>query len=303
MVPVEAPVIDLDASGELQLWFATNNRCGCNVYDADVGKNYRFHVAPAAREPGWLGNAQFAQGRGGAVGPLPECPRVIRPSFFGFAASVLALVVLGPACGSSDREPAFPDPDVTSSGVGPDGAPYPEDDIGALPRVNGRRGQRIPNLSFQGYVNGDRAAGLKTISLADYYDPKATRHKVLILLAAATWCSICAATSEALVPRKAALEAEGAVFLEVVINGNTLNEGPSLGEVEGWMSRHQTNYSTAIDVRARRLGGLGVNTVPWSWIIDTRSMEMLEGGAGAPADMVKYARAGITFVNENPPSY
>jgi len=60
---------------------------------------------------------------------------------------------------------------------------------------------------------------------------------------------------------------------------------------------------TAIDVRARRLGSLGVNTVPWSWIIDTRSMEMLEGGAGAPADMAKYARAGLTFVNENPHSY
>lgn len=208
-----------------------------------------------------------------------------------------------PACGADVKEPDFADPNAAAATTNPDGVPYPTDDIGASPRVNGRRGQRFPNLSFQGYVNGDRSAGLRTISLADYYDPKATRHKVLILLAAATWCSICAATSEALVPQKAQLEAEGAVFLEVVINGNTLNEGPSLGEVDAWVDRHKSNYTTAIDVRARRLGGLGVNTVPWSWIIDTRTMEMLEGGAGAPADIPRYVRAGLAFVGQNPPSY
>jgi hypothetical protein len=215
---------------------------------------------------------------------------------------VLSLGAAVAGCGD-DREPDFPDPDVAATTSSPDGAPYPTDHIGTDARANGRPGSRVPNLSFQGYRNGDRAAGLETISMADFYDPKAERHKVLLVFAAATWCSICAANSEALVPKKAQLEAEGAAFLEVVVNGGTLNEGPSLGEVEAWMTRHATNYTTAIDVRARRMGALGVSTVPWSMIVDTRTMEILEAGAGAPADIAKYTRAGLSFVTSQPPSY
>ncbi len=215
---------------------------------------------------------------------------------------VLSLGAAAAGCGD-DREADFPDPDVAGAASSPDGAPYPTDRVGSAARANGIPGARVPNLSFQGYVNGDRAAGLRTISMADFYDPKQERHKVLMVFAAATWCSICAANSEALVPKKAQLEAEGAVFLEIVVNGGALNEGPSLREVEAWMSRHGTNYTTAIDVRARRMGGLGVSTVPWSMIVDTRTMEILEAGAGAPADVAKYTRAGLSFVTTQPPSY
>lgn len=216
---------------------------------------------------------------------------------------VVVLVAASSAGCSSERDPDFPDPDVAATALNPDGDPYPTDHIGTLERSNGKPGSRVPNLSFQGYVNGDRDAGLRTISLADFYDPKVKRHKVLIVLAAATWCSICAATAEDLVPKKAELESEGAVFLEVIVNGSRLNEGPSLSEVDQWINRHQANYTTAIDVRARRMAQLGVDTVPWSMLVDTRTMEILEAGSGAPADMAKYARAGIQFVTTNPPAY
>lgn len=214
----------------------------------------------------------------------------------------VGLAVLGPGCGS-DKEPDFADPNVAATAANPQGVPYPTDHLGANARANGRPGDRLPNFSFQAYVNGDRAAGLKTVSLADYFDPKAEDHKILIVLVAATWCSICASVSEDLVPQKTALEAQGARFLEVVVNGNTLNEGPSLGDVDAWVIRHQSNYTTAIDVRAKRMGSLGVNTVPWSMIVDTRTMEILEGGAGAPASMSRYVKAGLDFVTTNPPSY
>lgn len=228
------------------------------------------------------------------------------PSPGRFAPALLfasAVLVASAACSSSSSEPDFPDPDVAPAAVNPDGVPYPRDHVGVKQRANGTPGDRLPNFSFQGYVDGNKAGGLKEVSMADYYDPKAAHHKVLIVLAAAVWCSICVATSEDLVPKKAQLESEGAQFLEVVVNGARLNEGPSLNEVNAWIDRNQANYTTAIDVRARRMGQLGLDTVPWSMIVDTRTMEILEAGAGAPADMAKYTRAGITFVDTHPPSY
>ncbi|MBX3221282.1 MAG: hypothetical protein KF795_12235 [Labilithrix sp.] len=50
----------LDASGELQLWFQNTSRWGCSAYDSNLGQNYRFGVAPAAHEPGWIGDVRFA---------------------------------------------------------------------------------------------------------------------------------------------------------------------------------------------------------------------------------------------------
>jgi hypothetical protein len=54
----EPPVLALDASGDLQLWFQNNSVWGCNAYDSDFGKNYHFAVQPAANEPGWMGNVR-----------------------------------------------------------------------------------------------------------------------------------------------------------------------------------------------------------------------------------------------------
>ena len=50
----------LDASGDLQIWFQNTSRWGCSAYDSNHGQNYHFGVAPAAHEPGWVGNVRYA---------------------------------------------------------------------------------------------------------------------------------------------------------------------------------------------------------------------------------------------------
>ena len=50
----------LDASGDLQIWFQNTSRWGCRAYDSNNGQNYHFGVAPAAHEPGWIGNVRYA---------------------------------------------------------------------------------------------------------------------------------------------------------------------------------------------------------------------------------------------------
>jgi hypothetical protein len=65
----DQPVLALDTSGELQIWFQNNSVWGCNAYDSDFGKNYRFAVQPAANEPGWVGNVRHVISRQTCNGP------------------------------------------------------------------------------------------------------------------------------------------------------------------------------------------------------------------------------------------
>jgi len=217
------------------------------------------------------------------------------------------LAVSATSCGAStsDRPADFEDPQLPGRTANPDGVPYPTDHLGGAEHSRSRPGDRIPNLTFQAYLRGDRAGGLKVVSLADYYDPEQKRHKLLHIKVAATWCGYCSAALDDLVASRDALEGEGAVSLEIVVSGNALQVGPSLGELDGWLERHASNVTTAVDVRARRMGALGVDgsVMPWDLLIDTRTMEILDSAGGAPADVKRYVRDGLAFVAKNPPGY
>lgn len=219
-----------------------------------------------------------------------------------FAVFVLALALA--ACKSDGVAEDFPDPEIAPAATNPDGVPYPTDNIGGQRRVGTTRGQRIPNFAFQAYVDGDRSA-LRTISMADYYDPQKTRHKVLHLQIAATWCTICSSEIEATIGIKDQARAIGVVFVEVIVSGPTAGKGPSTDDVDTWMARHETTITTAVDVRARRLSALGIDpaAMPHDILVDTRSMEILDSSVGAPLDVGKYVQAGQRWVDANPPSY
>ena len=231
------------------------------------------------------------------------------PSFASLASLARSLVVLTglfAGCSSSkDTPPDFADPDVSVHATNPDGLAYPTDHIGASKRAGKRPGDRIPNLSFQAYVDGDRAAGLKTISLADYFDPGQKRHKILHIEVSAVWCAICSSVTDSTVQVKETLGKEGVVYLEIMTAGKTVNIGPSLDEVDAWVSGHQSNITTAIDVRNRRLASIGVdaNVRPWDIVIDTRTMEILDSSGGSPLDLVKFDRSYVTLVGTYAPPY
>ena len=219
------------------------------------------------------------------------------------------LALLGAAvasCSSSkEQEPDFPDPEVAGRDVNPDGIAYPTDNLGGRPRSGKRAGDRIPNFTFQAYVDGDRAAGLKTVSLADYFDPDQKRNKTLHIEVSAVWCTICSSVTEETIKVKDSLGLEGVRYLEIMAAGKSVGAGPSLAEVDSWVIRHSSNITTGIDVRSRRLAGIGVdpNLKPWDIVIDTRTMEILDSSGGSPLDIVKYERSYLQVVAQIPPSY
>ena len=73
------PVLALDASGDLQIWFQNNNLWGCNAYDSNFGNNYHFAVKPAAGEPGWVGNVRHIISRQTCNGPCESDMRSAEP--------------------------------------------------------------------------------------------------------------------------------------------------------------------------------------------------------------------------------
>lgn len=218
-------------------------------------------------------------------------------------------VVLGGAitsCSSSkETPPDFPDPDLPVRATNPDGVAYPTDHIGGHAHRSKLAGDRIPNFTFQAYVNGDRAAGLRTIALADYFDPQQKRNKILHIEVSAVWCTICSSVTKETVKVKEELAKEGVVYVEVMTAGSRPGAGPSLGEVDDWVTRHQSNITTAIDVGARRLAGIGVDpgVRPWDIVVDTRSMEILESSGGSPLDVAAYDRSYLKVVASYDPPY
>ena len=221
------------------------------------------------------------------------------------AASVVLAGAVASCSASQDTPPDFPDPDVPGHDTNPDGLAYPTDHIGGTAHHSKVAGDRIPNFTFEAYVDGDRAAGLKTISLADYFDPQQKRNKVLHIEVSAVWCAICSTVTTETVKIKDELGKEGVVYLEVMTAGNRPGAGPSLGEVDDWVTRHSSNITTAIDVSSRRLGSIGVDpgVRPWDIVVDTRTMEILESSGGAPIDVATYDRSYLKAVASYAPAY
>jgi hypothetical protein len=203
--------------------------------------------------------------------------------------------------GGCNGDCSFDDPDVAGRDRNPDGVAYPTDRLGALPRQGTTPGEHFPNLTFQGYPDSNRAAGLQTISLADYYDPQASRHRVLHLMASSMWCPHCQRETDLMATLVPTLRAEGAEFVQVLINGPSRGTAADLCDVESWAAEHATNFTLVFDANARRLGSVAdISAVPWNALIDTRTMEVLDVSLGVPADFAAYVRAALTTVGPPP---
>ena len=212
---------------------------------------------------------------------------------------VLALAIVlasgGLSCGGSSSPSELPDPTVAPHPTNAAGDPYPAAGIG------NQIGQIVPNLSFSGYPDSNRAGGLVNVSLADYYDPKATDHRLLYVTVSATWCSRCISEAAEMGTDAPIDRPQGVRFLEVLIAGATSGYGPSQSELDDWVSQKETAWTVVADVRGRRMSGqLGLSGVPSSMLIDTRTMEIIHASAGAPDDLQAYVKQGLDWIAAHP---
>jgi hypothetical protein len=223
----------------------------------------------------------------------------------------LAFVV---GCGSAERSPSTdsvgtvgaPAPETSvdvarGSEKNPDGVAYPVADIGYKPRTSSRAGNRIANYKFLGYLNADKTAGLKTISLADYFDPEAKNYKVIHIIASSAWCGACIAETRETAILKDTLLAEKIVFVQALVDGPRTGTGATSGDLDNWIRNHGVNFTAMLDPNVKNLGQFfNVAAVPWNANVDARSMEILSSSEGAPADIAADVRHWTSWVDTNP---
>ena len=139
--------------------------------------------------------------------------------------------------------------------------------------------------------------------MADLYDPDAKRSRLLHIQGVAGWCPVCASEAKQTLAAASALRAEGAVIIQVLMQGAKRSVGPSLADLETWCDTYETKHAVLLDVDGRRLSVFGIDGFPWNALIDTRTMEILDQGIGAPRDVAAYVREGLRLANAPPATY
>ena len=192
-------------------------------------------------------------------------------------------------------------------------APYPVQNIGTAQRglttagvPNTVPGSVIADFKFLGYPNADSSKGLRTIALSDYYDPTASKAKVLHIIAAAEWCNPCVQETSALLTDLASpstdFEAQGVVYLQALIEGNTPNIGATQTDLNNWIGQEHPTFTEVLDPEAENLGVFfRAAAVPFNADIDVRSMEILQAGTGQEDPSA--VKVWIDWVNSNPAAY
>jgi hypothetical protein len=222
---------------------------------------------------------------------------------FGFGVLAIGAAALLSGCGNDDpegddgaREPGVDEDLVFVPGQGQVVAPrlaYPEGpkgfDVGSV----------IENFRWVGYVNhrDNAAAGMQLIQLADFYNPTGTdvwgpgqafpegspKPKALLLDVASVWCGPCNTEAKSILPGLYELyKPQGGEFLLQLADGPEGGVAATAKNLELWVTKYKNNYPSVLDP-AYKLGALfEAEAYPQNFIIDTRTMTIVEIFPGAP---------------------
>ena len=215
--------------------------------------------------------------------------------------SVLAIGLVG--CGGADG------PETAGEGGGIDnGVPNPSVGQSAPRQLAYPKGAKgfsvgsvIQNYQLVGFanhlVNGD--TDLQPIQLADFYNPTgdgvfnatdnpsfvdgAPKPKALLIDVASVWCGPCNEEADVVLPPKYAnFQPKGGEFLLQLADSNTPGEPATVSNLKNWTKKYEVNYPATIDP-TYKLGALfEQDAFPANFIIDTRTMTIVEAVAGEP---------------------
>lgn len=214
---------------------------------------------------------------------------------------MLGLAALTPSCSSEEKDCAFEDTLVTGRTSNPDEVAYPAGPYGLTPRRGATPGDILPNFTFRGFVDGNVDAGIRTVSMADLYDPEGKRNRVLHLMEAAMWCPVCSGQTGKMAVVEPIVRDEGLVVVQAILDGPSRSTAPNRCDLESWIDTRNLHFTVVFDVAAQRVGPIAkLKAVPWNALIDTRTMEVLDVMEGAPTDYEAYVRSALDWVETNP---
>lgn len=157
----------------------------------------------------------------------------------------------------------------------PAGDKYPSAGLGT------KVGAVIRNYKFLGYPDADVAAGLKPISLAQFYDPTGKTVKMIHLQAAGVWCSACRGETTALVPIADELTKRKVVWIVSLAEGPQGGVPSTKNDLDGWISEFSSPFTHVLDPGNKNLGPFyDRSALPWNANIDATTMKVLTAGTG-----------------------
>lgn len=209
------------------------------------------------------------------------------------AAGIVGLSVLVGLVGCTSSTSTAQDPGLTGAGAGteaaesapdknPDGVAYPTANIGTQPRTGKTRGNTIANYKFVGYLDGNKDAGLQPISLANYFDPKGEKYRLIHIQASGTWCTYCRQETEIVTPMAPTLKEKKVVWLMSLAEGPAVGTPSTKTDLDRWMTAFSSPFTHLWDSGNAKLGIFYDSAaLPWNATIDARTMELLAAGVGA----------------------
>jgi len=232
-----------------------------------------------------------------------------------FAAVGVVALVTGCSSATNKGDAGVTDPGIDPNNPNkcadknPAGDCYPTANQGYNPRKGQVAGNRIPNFKFIGYRSANGAAtpstgDTETIQLADFFDPKGEKYKVIRVVVASVWCGPCNQETDYIVQNNLAtdLNGQGAVFLQALSDGPVVGTGATLGDLQSWIGNHKSNFTSMLDPQVKNLGVFfPASAVPFNATIDARSMEILSVELGFNSQMKADVTKWISWVNANPP--
>jgi thiol-disulfide isomerase/thioredoxin len=165
-----------------------------------------------------------------------------------------------------------------------------------------RVGSILPNYQFIGYPNAlADSSALQTIQFADFYNPTGTdvypegspygagtpKPKALMLQFAAGWCGPCNYEADQILPDLLTkYKPMGGMFFMQLTDGNNPGTAAKTKDLNNWTAKYDVDYPATLDPTYKMSLLFEAAAYPANFIIDTRTMEIVEvlAGAAEPGD-------------------
>lgn len=183
----------------------------------------------------------------------------------------------------------------TGGDLNPYGVAYPTDHLGTNARAGATRGNRIANVSLQGYAPGSTTLG--KVSFANLYDPQGKTHDVVIVVAGALWDSFTPKTLDAIKgsPKRIAT-------LAVLGEGTSPGVPATLANLSSFRALYPW-ATTALDAGSAVFGVFfDAAAVLLVMFIDARTMEIAQSGVGG-ITTTQEIDAAVVAVTSRPAAY
>jgi len=217
------------------------------------------------------------------------------------AGMAMALV----ACGASDADDAELEPEVIvepydgSTGLDPisSAAAYPSGPYGVAV------GDVLQDATFFGYKNAEASVSgeLESFSLSDFYDPDGEKGIDLIYVSiSAAWCPPCQAEAKALpeMIESLAKDGLGVAFFQDLYEGGEVGAPGTQRDLDRWLKRYQLPFPVVIDPKAKMNAYFDRNSIPYSLVVDAKTMKILGTEAGFDSRKVELKDADGNVVQD-----